>query len=175
MSAKKNPVSAWPGLIVLLILVFQPAGWVFAEEAGSFQGTWIVSGTYQTLDFAEGREVLTFRLSGHVNLKNEIGAVTDLWSECAGLWDAGTGSATRCVWRTPGGEDAAYSILEGRLVEEGVRVTGQFVGGAGRLKGLTGSLSFTWSSVFRNPIEKRFTGHTEDLSGEYHTALTAPS
>ena len=167
MSAKKNPVSVWPGLIVLLILVFLPVGWVFAEETGSFQGTWIVSGTYQSLDFAEGREVLTFRLSGHVNLKNEIGALADLWSECIGLWDAGTGSATRCVWRTPGGEDAAYSLLEGRLFEEGVRVTGQFVGGAGRLKGLTGSLSFSWSSVFRNPIEKRFTGHTEDLSGEY--------
>lgn len=167
MSAKKTPVSVWPGLILLFFLVFQPAGWVFAETAGTFSGSWIASGSYQELDFAEGREVLTFRLSGHVNLKNEIGAVTDLWSECTGLWDAGTGSATRCVWRTPGGEDAAYSILEGRLVEERVRVTGQFVGGAGRLKGLTGSLSFTWSSVFRNPTEKRFTGHTEDLSGSY--------
>jgi hypothetical protein len=106
-------------------------------------------------------------LSGHVNLKDEIGKVADLWSECIGLWDAGTGTATRCIWRTPGGEDAAYSILEGRLVEEGVRVTGRFVGGAGRLKGLTGGLTFSWTSVFRNRTEKRFTGHTENLSGSY--------
>lgn len=167
MSAKKKPVYGWPGVIVLLAFLFQPAGWCAAEDTGIFKGTWIVSGTYQTLDFAEGREVFTFRLSGHVNLKGEIGTVTDLWSECIGLWDAGTGSATRCVWRTPEGEDAAYSILEGRLVEEGVRVTGQFTGGAGRLKGLTGSLSFTWSSVFRNPTQQRITGHTEDLSGSY--------
>lgn len=167
MSVKKIPGSVWPGLIILLVLVFSPAGWVFAEPAGTFSGSWIVSGTYQPLDFAEGRDVFTFRLSGHVNLKNEIGKVTDLWSECTGLWDAETGSATRCVWRTPGGEDAAYITLEGRLVEEGVRVTGRFVGGAGRLKGLTGGLSFTWTSVFRNRTEKRFTGHTEDLSGSY--------
>ncbi|BBO69476.1 hypothetical protein DSCA_34060 [Desulfosarcina alkanivorans] len=167
MSAEKNPVYIWPGVILLFLLVMLAAGRALAEEAGTFSGSWIVSGTYRTLDFAEGREVLTFRLSGHVNLKNEIGTVADLWSECTGLWDAGTGTATRCVWRTPGGEDAAYSILEGRLVEEGVRVNGTFVGGAGRLKGLTGGLTFTWTSVFRNRTENRFTGHTENLSGSY--------
>jgi hypothetical protein len=166
MSANKYRVIGWPG-VILLALVILPGGWVCAQEAETFSGSWIVSGTYQALDFVEGREVLTFRLSGHVNLKDEIGTVTDLWSECIGLWDAGTGTATRCVWRTPGGEDAAYSILEGRLVEEGVRVTGRFVGGAGRLKGLTGGLTFTWTSVFRNQTEKRLSGHTENLSGSY--------
>lgn len=152
--------------IGLALLLF--TGSAMAGREGSFDGTWNASGTYQPLDFAQGREVFTFRLSGHVNLKTEIGEVADLWSECAGLWDARTGSATRCVWRDPGGENAAYCILEGRLVEEGVRVTGQFVGGTGKLKGLTGNLSFTWTSVFRNHSDNILTGHTENLSGSYN-------
>ena len=151
--------------IGLALLLF--AGSALAGQEGAFAGTWTASGTYQPLDFAQGREVFTFRLSGHVNLKTEIGKVADLWSECAGLWDAQTGSATRCVWRDPGGEDAAYCLLEGRLVEEGVRVTGQFVGGTGKLKGLSGNLSFTWTSVFRDPADHILTGHTENLSGSY--------
>ena len=150
------------------LALFLFTGSAMAGQEGTFAGTWTASGTYQPLDFTQGRDVFTFRLSGHVNLKTEIGKAADLWSECAGLWDAETGSATRCVWRTPGGEDAAYSILEGRLVEEGVRVTGHFVGGTGKLNGLTGNLSFTWSSVFRNPTDHILTGHTENLSGSYN-------
>ena len=46
-------------------------------------------------------------------------------------------------------------------------LTGQFVGGTGRLDGLTGNLDFTWTSVFRNPTEHILTGHTENLSGSY--------
>lgn len=152
--------------IGLALLLF--TGSAMAGQEGTFAGTWTASGKYQPLDFVQDREVFTFRLSGHVNLKTGMGEVVDLWSECAGLWDARTGSATRCVWRDPGGEDAAYCLLEGRLVEEGVRVTGQFVGGAGKLNGLTGNLSFTWKSVFRNPTDNILTGHTENLSGSYN-------
>jgi hypothetical protein len=136
-----------------LALLF--AGSAMAGQEGAFAGTWTASGTYQPLDFEQGREVFTFRLSGHVNLKSEIGEVADLWSECAGLWDAQTGSATRCVWRDPGGEDAAYCLLEGRLVEEGVRVTGQFVGGTGNVDcRITGRFVFYLAG--RSPGQHRY-------------------
>jgi hypothetical protein len=46
-------------------------------------------------------------------------------------------------------------------------VTGQLRGRFGQTQGLTGDLSFTWTSVFRNPTEKILTGHTENLSGSY--------
>jgi hypothetical protein len=52
-------------------------------------------------------------------------------------------------------------------VEEGVQVNGEFVGGTGSLKGLTGSFTFTWTSTFIDPAQGMFTGHTEDLSGAY--------
>jgi hypothetical protein len=138
-----------------------------AGQEGTFTGTWTASGNYRPLDFVEGREVATFRISGHVNLKDAVGEVADYWSECAGLWDAEAGSATRCVWRDADGEGKAYSVLEGRVVEQGVQVTGRFVGGSGNLQGLTGELSFTWTSVFRNRTDKVLTGHTENLSGSY--------
>jgi hypothetical protein len=94
-----------------------------AGQEGTFTGTWTASGTYQPLEF-RGRQgsCFTFRLSGHVNLKDADRRGGRLWSECAGLWDAEAGSATRCVWRdSRTARDAAYSVLEGRLVEEGVR------------------------------------------------------
>lgn len=152
-------------VIGLALLLF--TGSAMAGQEGTFAGTWTASGTYQPLDFTQGRDVFTFRLSGHVNLKTEIGEAADLWSECAGLWDAEAGSATRCVWRDADGEGKAYSVLEGRVVEQGVQVTGRFVGGSGNLQGLTGELSFTWTSVFRNRTNKVLTGHTENLSGSY--------
>ncbi|MEA1946971.1 MAG: hypothetical protein U9N83_06665 [Thermodesulfobacteriota bacterium] len=140
---------------------------VAAEQDGTFAGTWTASGQWQPLDFEEGREVFIFKLSGHVNLKNEIGEVKDFWSECVGLWDSKTGGSTRCAWRDPNGNKAAYIVISGQLVKEDVKVTGEFVGGAGTLEGLTGTLSFTWSDVYRNETDRIVTGYTKDLTGSY--------
>jgi hypothetical protein len=52
-------------------------------------------------------------------------------------------------------------------VGEGVQVNGEFVGGTGSLKGLTGSFTFTWTSTFTDKDQGIFTGHTQDLSGSY--------
>ncbi|MBW2707018.1 MAG: hypothetical protein JRD84_12015, partial [Deltaproteobacteria bacterium] len=51
--------------------------------------------------------------------------------------------------------------------KKGVRVTGEFVGGTGNLKGIGGSFTFTWFSVFINKDQGIFTGHTKDLTGSY--------
>ena len=140
----------------------------FAGREGTFTGNWIASGSYEPLDYLEGREIATFRIAGHVNLKNAVGNVVDFWSECTGLWDTATGSTTRCVWRDSKGAASAFSVLEGRVLEKGIEVKGRFVGGSGELSGLSGELTFTWTTVFRNPTQKILTGHTEDLSGSYN-------
>jgi hypothetical protein len=140
---------------------------VRADQSGAFSGTWTANGSWQPLEFLEDRRVFTFKLSGHVNLRSAIGDTADFWAECIGLSDDATGSTTRCVWRDPDGESTAYIVLSGQLVEEGVAVTGEFVGGTGRLTGLTGTLSFTWSAVYRDDRARTFTGFAKELAGTY--------
>jgi len=137
-----------------------------AEQTGTFTGTWIASGQRQTLDFAADREVGTFKLTGHVNLQDEVGEEEDYWAECMGLSDSVAGSAARCVWRSMQG-DKVYIVLAGQPLKEGVKVTGEFIGGTGNLKGIEGTFAFTWFSVFINKNQGIFTGHTKDLSGSY--------
>jgi hypothetical protein len=114
----------------------------------------------------EGRNVGIFNLAGHVSLKDEIGEIEDFWAECIGLSDTVAGSSVRCVWRSLKGAKA-YSVLSGQPLEEGVKVTGEFVGGTGSLKGVSGKLTFTWTSTFLDEAQGMFTGHTQDLSGSY--------
>ena len=137
-----------------------------AEQSGSFSGTWIASGQRQTFDFVEGREVGTFKLAGNVSLKEEFAGITDFWAECVGLSDSVAGSSVRCAWRSLKGEKA-YSVLTGQPLKEGVEVSGEFVGGADSLKGLTGTFSFTWTSTFTDKSQGIFTGYTQNLKGTY--------
>lgn len=137
-----------------------------AEQSGSFSGTWIANGQRQTFDFVKGREVGTFKLAGNVSLKEEFAGIADFWAECVGLSDSVAGSSVRCVWRSLKGEKA-YSVLSGQPLKEGVKVTGEFVGGTGSLKGLTGTFNFTWKSTFTDKDQGIFTGFTQDLKGTY--------
>jgi hypothetical protein len=137
-----------------------------AEQTGSFSGAWIASGQRQVFDFVEGREVGTFNLAGNVSLKNEFVGIEDFWAECVGLSDSVAGSSVRCVWRSLKG-DKAYSVLRGQPLKEGVKVTGEFVGGTGNLKELTGTFDFTWTSTFTDKDQGIFTGQTKDLRGSY--------
>ena len=154
-------------ILAVTMVFFNVANEASADQEGTFSGTWTASGQWQPLDFEAGREVFTFKLSGHVNLKNEAGEFRDFWSDCVGLWDSQTGGTARCVWRDPDGEKEAYIVLDGQLVKEDVKVTGQLVGGTGTLKGLTGTMSFTWSSIYRNKTDRILTGYTKDLNGSY--------
>jgi hypothetical protein len=92
--------------------------------------------------------------------------VADFWSECSGLWDAQTGSTARCVWRGLEGQKV-FIVMDGQPLEEGVQVTGEIIGGTGKLEGIQGAFTFTWTSVFINEDTDTLTGHTENISGTY--------
>ncbi len=157
------------GLAIFVIFAFTAVLGVqeaSAEQAGTFAGTWVASGKRQPFDFVEGRDVGTFNLAGNVSLKDEFGEIEDFWAQCIGLSDSAAGSSVRCVWRSLEGEKA-YSVLSGQPLKKGVKVTGEFVGGTGSLKGLAGTFSFTWTSTFIDKDQGMFTGHTKDLSGSY--------
>jgi len=157
------------GLAIIVIFAFTalvPVPEASAEQAGSFAGSWVASGKRQPFDFVEGRDVGTFNLAGNVSLKDEFGGIEDFWAECVGLSDSVAGSSVRCVWRSLKGAKA-YSVLSGQPLKKGVKVTGEFVGGTGSLKGVTGTFTFTWTSTFIDKEQGMFTGHTKDLSGSY--------
>ncbi len=157
------------GLAIFVIFAFTAVLAVqeaSAEQAGTFAGTWVASGKRQAFDFVEGRDVGIFNLAGNLSLKDEFGEIEDFWAECIGLSDSAAGSSVRCVWRSLKGEKA-YSVLSGQPLKKGVKVTGEFVGGTGSLKGVTGTFTFTWTSTFIDKDQGMFTGHTKDLSGSY--------
>jgi len=162
---KRRHDTVWAAFLAAALLAV--AAPCLAQHEGTFAGTWSASGTWDPVEFPPDREVFTFRLAGHVNLKTDLGVESDYWAEMIGLWDAATGGTARCVWRHPDGRGAAFCVLEGLLVEEGVRMTGEFVGGAGALAGLTGTVAFTWSSVQRDDEGKILTAYSEDLAGTY--------
>jgi len=153
-------------IIIFAVTALIPVPEASAEQAGTFTGTWIASGQRQPFDFVQDREVGTFNLAGNVSLKDEFGGIEDFWAECIGLSDSVEGSSVRCVWRSLKGEKA-YSVLSGQPLKKGVKVTGEFVGGSGSLKGVSGTFSFTWTSTFIDKDQGTFTGHTEDLRGSY--------
>ena len=153
-------------MAAVTVILFLQVSQARAAEEGTFTGTWIASGQRQVLDFTPEREVYTFRLQGHVNLKSNLGKVADFWSECAGLWDDETGSEGRCAWRSTDG-DMAFIVLRGRLMEEGIQVTAEVVGGTGGLKDVEGIFTFTWTSVFTDPNTGSLTAHTENIAGNY--------
>ena len=157
------------GLAIIVIFAFTavlPVQEASAEQAGTFTGTWVASGQRQPFDFAEGRDVGTFNLAGNVSLKDEFSGIEDFWAECIGLSDSVAGSSVRCVWRSLKGSKA-YSVLSGQPLKEGVKVSGEFVGGTGSMKGVSGTFTFTWTSTFIDKDQGMFTGHTQDLSGSY--------
>ena len=162
-------INSWLLLIAILAVTLSVAGLVVeaeAEQAGTYSGTWTATGQRETFDFVEGREVGTFKLAGNVSLKEEFAGIGDFWAECVGLSDSAAGSCVRCVWRSLNG-DKAYSVVIGQPLKKGVRVTGEFVGGTNKLKGLSGTFNFTWTSTFTDKSQGIFTGYTRDLKGSY--------
>lgn len=166
MSKFLNVVLLMTIFFTAFALVTSSVSEVLAEQSGTFSGTWIASGRLQAFDFVAGRSVGTFKLAGNVSLKEEFVGIEDFWAECVGLSDSVTGGTVRCVWRSLQG-DKAYSVLRGQPLKEGVKVSGEFVGGTDRLKGLTGTFNFTWMATFTDQNQGIFTGQTLDLKGTY--------
>jgi len=140
-----------------------------AADSGEFKGRWIANGTQTLFPFEKGRQVYTFKISGHVKLQSSIDKKKDYWSECVGLADSSTGIIGRCVWKELAGPEIYLTIQSDQLLQ-GSQVTGTIVGGTGHLAGISGDLSFNWSSVI---VMKEadgtvaVTGETNNLGGRY--------
>lgn len=139
-----------------------------AGESGTFTGTWVANGTREVLPFGENRSAALFKLAGHVNLQAAVGTKNDYWAECIGLADTLTGSDVRCVWRSTDGQEI-YLVLRADRLHEGSNVTGTFAGGTGAAAGISGSISFHWSSlVFQTTNNTTAVGgYARDMSGTY--------
>jgi hypothetical protein len=152
----------------LLLAASSPAS-SHAADSGEFKGSWIANGTRTPFPFANGRQVFTFKLAGHVNLKTSISKQKDYWAECVGLADSMTGLTGRCVWKDLAGPEL-YLTIQSTKLEQGSQVIGTIVGGTGHLAGISGDLSFNWSSVIAltdaNGIIS-VTGETRNLAGRY--------
>jgi hypothetical protein len=140
-----------------------------AAESGELKGSWIANGTQTPFPFDKGRRVYSFKIGGHVSL--QAGKAKDYWAECIGLADSSTGMVGRCVWKDLAGPEI-YITLQSDRLEQGSRVTGAIVGGTGKLAGISGDLSFNWSSVIVLTDADgtvTFTGQTSNLSGRFRT------
>jgi len=140
-----------------------------AAESGEFKGAMIANGTRTPFPFGDGRQVFTFRLAGHVNLQTPLGKQKDYWSECIGLADSVTGIVGRCVWKDFAGPEI-YLTLQSDRLQQGSQVNGTIDGGSGHLAGISGELSFNWSSVITLTEAEgvvSVTGQTKNLRGSY--------
>ncbi len=141
-------------------------------DSGEFKGSWIANGTRTPFAFGSERQVFIIKITGHVNLHNApLGKKKDFWAECVGLADSVTGLVGRCVWKDLAGPEVYLAIQSDRL-EQGSRVTGTIVGGTGRFAGISGDLSFNWSSVTTQTDAEgveTMTGQTKNIAGSYQT------
>ena len=154
---------------VVLLLATPPMTKSHAAESGEFKGGWIANGTRALFPFGNGRQVFTFKISGHVNLKTTLNKKNDYWSECIGLADSATGIVGRCVWKDLAGPEI-YLTIQSNQLQQGSQVTGTIVGGNGPLTGISGEMSFNWSSVILQTDAEgiaNVSGQTQNLSGRY--------
>lgn len=155
-------------LFCSMVLIKFPADVIAADAKGNFSGTWTANGTRENLSLGKDRETALIKFSGHVNLKDTLGQQKDYWSTCIGLADSKTGSDVRCVWRSLDGQEI-YIVLQAEQLSKDWGVTGEIVGGTGGAKGITGSLSFKWSTLSfqKNNNSIEIGGYTKELKGVY--------
>ena len=161
-------------VLFLLIAIFCPgfSSSASAGETGDFTGTWIANGTRQVLPFGKNRNFYTFKMTGHVNLKQAIGGELDFWSEIIGISDSKTGSQARCVWTDLGGRKLFLELKSDRMQSDEL-VMGKIVGGTGKFVNATGTLSFKWSSMsfYREGKATTISGQTFDLKGSFQLGI----
>ena len=141
-----------------------------AADSGEFKGGWIANGTRALFPFGSERQIYTFKIAGHVDLHNTtLGKKKDFWAECVGLSDMVTGVVGRCVWKDLDGPEI-YLTLQSSQMQQGSQVTGTIVGGTGQFAGISGELSFNWSSVILQTDAEgiaNVSGHSKNLVGHY--------
>ena len=103
-----------------------------------------------------------------MNLQTKLGKKKNYWSTCVGLSDSVVGSVARCVWKDLTGPEI-YVTLKSDRMQTDSQVTGSIVGGTEHLEGISGDLSFVWSTVtvMKDGGKETVTGQTLDLSGTY--------
>lgn len=170
MSGKQ--LSTRRGLLIIKLIVLLLTIGLYTEsraaDSGEFNGSWVANGSRENFPFSDDREVYTFELSGHVSLKTKLGKKKHYWSECVGLSDTASGAVARCVWKDLDGPEI-YVTLQSDRLQSDQRVTGTIVGGSEHLEGISGDLSFVWSSIsFQKEGGKSMvSGQALDLSGRY--------
>ncbi|RNC68255.1 MAG: hypothetical protein ED859_10975 [Desulfuromonadales bacterium] len=141
----------------------------YGAESGDFRGSWIANGTRTPFPFGAGRQVFTFRIVGHVSLQAPLGKKKDFWSDCIGLADTTTGMTGRCVWKDLGGPEI-YLTIQSSQMEQGNQVVGTLVGGTGPFAGISGDVTFNWTSV-TTQIDAdgvvTVNGQTKNIIGRY--------
>ena len=155
-------------VLVFFIATFYPVFSIAnAGQTGNFTGSWIANGTRQILPFGK-RNIYTFKLSGHVNLKEAIGGELDFWSEVIGFSDSQTGTQARCVWRDLD-DGKLFLVLKSDSMQSDALVFGKIVGGTGKFANATGELSFKWSSIsfYREDARSTISGQAFDLKGNF--------
>jgi len=164
-------IRRWGLLMVCTVTIFLVAGLPVvgnAATSGEFSGSWVANGSREAFPFSPDREIYTFKFSGHVSLKNKLGEKKDYWSDCVGFSDSLSGAVARCVWNDLDGSQI-YISLKSKPLHEGGKVTGTILGGSDRLQGISGNLSFVWSSFSfqKENGQSMIVGQTLDLTGNY--------
>lgn len=167
MNATFTKKFCWGIFFGFLLLTAGAATESRAGEAGDFEGSWVANGTREHFPFGD-RTVYTFEISGHVSLQAELGKKKNYWSTCVGFADTVTGMVARCVWKDLDGQEI-YITLKSDRMQTDDQVTGKIVGGTGHLKGISGDLSFAWSTVTvqKEGGTESMTGQTLNLTGIY--------
>ena len=140
-----------------------------AGEWHEFQGTWIASGSRQTMHLGTDRRVSVADLTGTLMLAGPSRPAVGFRGEALVFNDSATGMVGRAVWTDDRG-DQVYSELRGEGTASGNRVFGAFVGGTGRFAGATGTYEFSWRYVLENE-DGNVAGESVGLKGRIRVGL----
>lgn len=141
-----------------------------AGEWRTFEGTWSASGTRQTLGLGTNHSASIFDLTGSLLLVGEQGLGVGFQAQAIGMSDSLDGMEGRCVWTDEHG-DKVYSELKGEFVAAGNRIVGTFMGGTGRLAGVTGEYYFEWQYVVESE-DGNVSGRAVNLKGRARLSST---
>lgn len=143
------------------------------SEWHAFKGTWIASGTRQTLRLETDHRASIFDLTGSLLLTGDLGLGVGFRAKAIGFSDNLAGMQGQCVWTDERG-DKVYSELKGEWVGTGKRVVGTFLEGTGRFAGITGEYSFDWEYVVESE-DGAVSGRAVNLKGRARFGSTAPA
>ena len=136
----------------------------------AFQGTWIATGTRDTLLLGSGRRASIASFDGSLVLTGSSKPAVGFRAEAIVFSDSESGGIGRAVWTDDRG-DQVFSELTGQGAATGKQITGTFVGGTGRYAGATGTYVFAWRYLINND-EGKVQGQSSGLKGRVRFAAS---